>query len=489
MNERILSLQQPGLQLRQAQQLALTPALKQSLQILAMPALELSQYLRAQAEQNPTLELDEYNEEDEGSSQDAQERELAYDEAAYEDNWQRFLSVAQYEPHLYAAATREAAPPELSATLPAREEQELYSLLRIQLALKDAPPIVKAAAAQIIEYLDEDGYLSLPLSNLALESDYGENMLTEALGLVQSLEPPGVAARDLRECLRLQISAQEIERDLLCAVIERHLPDVAANRVREAARALKISALRVEAAFKHIRGLSPRPAANFSGGADTFFIIPDVIIRQINDEYIVLLNDSLLPRLFISPYYCKPDPLLLRDKETADYIKRALGEAASLLRNIEKRRQTVYRLALLTLERQRGFLEQGLAALVPWTMKEAAQDLQAHESTVSRAIAGKYVQTPRGLFPWKFFFPRSYAGQPGAFTQAWIKEQLKELIATEDKDHPFSDAHLSQLLGERGIKLARRTVAKYREESGIAARQFRVINNCANKQKNSRAGN
>jgi RNA polymerase sigma-54 factor len=473
MNERINDPQQHGLLLRQMQQLTLTPALKQSLKILAMPSLELSLYIQAQAEQNPVLEVNEYEEEDDMNPRLVAEHELVYDEASYEENWQCFLDIAQYEPHLYAAASREATPPELSAALPAREEQELYTLLRLQLALKDTSPAIKDAAAQIIEYLDEDGYLSLPLSNLAAESNYSEDLLTEALALVQSLEPLGVAARDLRECLRLQISAFESERDLLYAVIERHLPDVAANRVRETARALKISATRVEAAFRHIRALAPRPAAHYSNGGYTPYIIPDVIICLLDGEYRVFLNDSLLPQLYISPYYRRLDPLLLRDKEAADYIKRALSEADNLLRNIEKRRLTMYRLALFTLEYQRGFLKQGLSALTPLTMKETAQMLQLHESTISRAIAGKYIQTPRGLFPWNFFFPRSYTNQIGALTPAWAKEQLKELINAENKAYPLSDQRLSEILEKRGAYLARRTVAKYREELGIAARQFR----------------
>jgi RNA polymerase sigma-54 factor len=165
--------------------------------------------------------------------------------------------------------------------------------------------------------------------------------------------------------------------------------------------------------------------------------------------------------------------LLLQDKAAATYIKRALGEAESLLRNIEKRRLTVYRLALLTVEQQRGFLEQGLAALSPFTMKKAGEELSLHESTISRAIAGKYVQTPRGLYPWKFFFPRAYITKSGALAPAWVKEQIKELIIAEDKARPLSDQRLTEILEERGLKLARRTVAKYREELGIAARQFR----------------
>jgi RNA polymerase sigma-54 factor len=248
---------------------------------------------------------------------------------------------------------------------------------------------------------------------------------------------------------------------------------VAANRVREAARALKSGVLQVEGAFKQIRGLAPRPAAHINGGAQAPYINPDVVIRKIDGEYQVLLNDSLLPRLHISHYYRERDPLLWQDKGAAAYLKRALGEAENLLRNIEKRRQTVYRLALLTLEQQRGFFEQGLSALSPLTMKEAAEELSLHESTVSRAIAGKYLQTPRGLFPWKFFFPRACAGGLGRLTPAWVKDQLKELIAAEHKSNPLSDRRLAEMLAEQGIKLARRTVTKYREELGIAARQFR----------------
>jgi RNA polymerase sigma-54 factor len=478
MNEGAQGRLEPALQLRQTQQLALTPALQQSLHILALPALELSLYIRAQVEQNPLLELAEFSEEADSGEAEAPHfagaEKLAYDEAAYEESWQRYVNAAQYEPHLYAASAREAAPPDLSAVLPAREEQGLATQLRLQLALKQAPTALKEAAELIIEYLDGDGYLSLPLSALEAESGCGAAVLEQALALVQSLEPPGVAARDLRECLRLQIGSHETERELLCTVIENHLPDVAAQRVREAARALKVSAARMERVFQRIRALAPRPAAHLSGGGgEAAYIAPDVIIRQEGAQYQVLLNDSLLPRVYISPVYRRAEPLLRQDKEAAAYVKRALGEAHSLLRNIEKRRQTVYRLALLTAERQHGFFEHGPACLAPWTMKEAAEQLELHESTISRAIAGKYVQTPRGVFLWKYFFPRAYGAGPGALTPAWAKEQLKELVAVEDKARPFSDRRLAEILGKRGLTLARRTVAKYREQLGIAARHLR----------------
>lgn len=459
------------LSLQQKQGLVLTPALTQSLHILTLPVLELAEYVREQVEENPALELGEPD----GAGEDTPAaRDLAYDETAYEENWQRQLLSAPDEQRFYGSL---AAAPErdgLSPVLAAREEQGLTQLLRLQLAMREAPAQLLAAALLIIEHLDEDGYLSLSLPRLAEFCGCAEAQLYPALALVQSLEPSGVAARDLRECLRLQVGGDEPQRELILAVIDNHLPDVAKNRVRETARALKASAEQIEYAFTRIRALNPRPAAGMEGhSADTQYIVPDVFVRKIDGEYYILLNENLEPRLHIGSYYRRLDPQYRQDEEVQEYLRQKLAAAQSLIRNIERRRQTIYRLAQIVVERQRGFLEHGLAALSPLTMKEVAEQAELHESTVSRAIAGKYVQTPRGVYEWKFFFPRAYGEKDGEITPAWVKEQLAELIAGEDKADPYSDQRLQELLATRGAKVARRTVAKYREALGIPPRSMR----------------
>ncbi|MCL1975661.1 MAG: RNA polymerase factor sigma-54 [Firmicutes bacterium] len=476
MNKQVKTLPTPGLELRQTQQLTLTPALKQSLHILTMPALELNAYIRDQVEQNPVLEFSDYQEAADTSIIYGGQTPL-HNEYLYAKNRQDFSQNSSSEPPFLPTSDRDIKPLDINNFILAKEEPELISLLRLQLAMKKNSALVKGAAEQIIECLDEDGYFSLPLSSLAAESGYSELLLAEALALVQSLEPPGVGAQNLRECLCLQISAQEPERELLFAIIKRHLPDVAANRVHEAARSLKTTNDIIENAFRRIRSLTPYPAAHLQNSSIAVpYIIPDIIIQNDRGEFQVLLNDHILPDFHINSYYQQKNFWLFQDKETGLYIKHALAEAENLLRNIKKRRQTVYRLALFTVERQSGFFTQGLAALLPLSMKEAGKQLSLHISTISRAVAGKYIQTPRGMYPWKFFFPRAQISKAGAVTQAWAKEQLKEVIAKENKTNPLSDMLLTEIMKERGIYLARRTITKYREELGIQTQRQRRRN-------------
>jgi len=483
------------LDLQQKQGLFLTPVLAQSLHLLTLPLLELAEYVQAQVEENPALELGSDQEAEEGNDPaagdlrygvtvqdqavypEAAYNETVYDEAAYaetayEENRRNYLLAAGAGADFFGNAALAWTQGSVNPPLAARQEQDLPSMLRLQLALREAPRELRQAARQIIEHLDGDGYFTLPLTRLSELCGHEEALLQQALSLVQSLEPAGVAARDLRECLRLQIGAAELQRQLILAVIERHLSDVAKNRVQETARALKVSAEQVKRAFTRIRALHPQPAAGLCGvRTETPYIVPDIIVHQVAGEYHISLNENLEPRLHISAYYRHPHTRL--DEEARKYMQEKMAAAMTLIRNMEKRRETIQRLAQITLERQRGFLADGLAGLIPLTMKEVAAAAAIHESTVSRAIAGKYIQTPRGMYAWKFFFPRAYGRVGDMKTPAWIKAQLSELIAREDKAHPYSDRRLQELLAGRGLIIARRTVTKYRENLGIGARAMR----------------
>ena len=463
--------------IQQKQGLFLTPMLTQSLHILTLPVLELAEYARAQTEENPVLELGPDQETDgdnnpaAGLPDDETNYDDAYGETAFEEKRRDYFADVREVTTLYGGATPVFEQRDL---ISARQEQDLSSLLRLQLATRAAPRDLKEAARQIIEHLDGDGYFSLPVARLAELSGYNEELLLQALTLVQSLEPAGVAARDARECLRLQIGALEPRRELILAVIEHHLEDVAKNRAYDTARALKVSVEQVKRAYARIRALHPKPAAGLSDTRpETPYIAPDIIVSKIDGEYQVFLNENLEPRLHISAYYRHPYMLARQDEEVKKYLQEKMTAAMALIRNMEKRRETIHRLAQITMQRQRGFLDKGPAGLISLTMKELAEAAAMHESTVSRAIAGKYIQTPRGMYAWKFFFPRAY-GLPGdKKAPAWIKAQLSELIAGEDKARPFSDRRLQELLAERGLLAARRTVAKYRESLGIGARTMR----------------
>lgn len=456
------------LQVQQRQGLIMTPALTQALQILAMPALELSQFVQEQLEENPVLETKEYSEEQQSGGQ---EERINYDETAVEEIWQRLLKAHSEEPGIYAPLLKEEG---YKQVLRAPEEQQLPTFLRLQLATMAGSPAAKTAAEYLIEHLDENGYLALPLEQLSLSGGFSVEVAEQALTLLQSLEPTGVGARDLAECLALQIGPAEPQRDLVLRIITQHLDDLARNRVRDLARVLKVSVEAVEEAFARIRELNPRPAGFFAGGAQPVqYIVPDIFVTKAGDDYQVTLNENLEPKLQISSFYRHFATSSWQDPDAQEYMKQKLNAAINLIRNIEKRRDTVYRLAQIVVERQRGFLENGLPGLAPLTMKDVADQAELHESTVSRAIAGKYIQTPRGVFEWKFFFPRAYDTEQGQVAPAWVKSQLLELVEAEDKHKPFSDTQLQELLDQRGISVARRTVAKYREQLGIPARAIR----------------
>jgi len=470
------------LRLVQSQRLVVTPELRQAIKILRLTSLELAAYLQEQVLQNPLLELVEdaasaETGEPTVSGEETPEEEPAPQSQDEPEDWVEYFQDSSDLGYL-GPRERPADQPSPVETIPDRTAG-LTGHLLLQLHLLPLAQEVVRGAEAVIEALDEDGYLRTGLGLLGETVGVGADDLDRALGVVQQMDPPGVGARDLRECLLLQLGARGMKDSLAARIVGDHLEDVAASRLGKIASALSEPAARVQSAVEVIRGLEPRPGAVFSRPDSNRYVIPDVIIERVAGDYVVVLNDSIVPRLRINPFYRRlvsaarasgGAPEADRNGEAAEFLGRRLRSALWLLRCIEQRRTTLHRVVESIAGQQRAFLDHGIRHLRPLTLKDVAADVGVHESTVSRAIAGKYAQTPRGTFELRFFFGSGLASRGGGrVSSRSVKRVIRELIEAEDPRSPHSDQKLVELLERRGASLSRRTVTKYRKELGLPA--------------------
>jgi len=458
-----------------SQRLVMTPALRQAVEILQLGAVELATYLQEQALGNPLLDLGEdlLTREELGQVEEAP----AAPDADQVDEWLDYfadssdLGLAERPP----AADR-PAPIEAVAT----GGGSLADHLRLQLALQDLSVELHAAAETLIAALDEDGYLRIPLEELAAAAASPPKIMAQALSLVQQMEPAGVAARDLAECLLLQLEAlartapggqgaRAAETTLATVLVREHLDDLAAGRLGKLAQAIGATADQIAGALELIRGLDPRPGLAFAGEGSIRYIVPDAMIERVGNEYLVLINDAALPQLRINSYYRSLGSAGAEGPGVSAYVAERLRAALWVLRCVEQRRATLHRVVTAMARRQQRFLERGVRHLAPMTLKDVAAEVGVHESTVSRAVANKYVQTPQGAYELKFFFTSALdaAEGQGQVSSASVKQVLRELIDAEDARAPHSDQRLVELLHRRGAQLSRRTVTKYRRELGV----------------------
>jgi len=338
-----------------------------------------------------------------------------------------------------------------------------------QLSMLDVPEDVRRAAQAVIGSLDNDGLFVGKCSEIAALTGVTKEAAEQGLRVVQQLDPPGVGARNLTEALAIQMEYLGIEEPLLVKVIENHLDDIAANHYRKVARALKVDEAEVRRVVEILRSLNPRPAGAFSPGPSPGYIVPDVAVRRFSDEWVIIPNNEAIPTLKVSPRY----RAMLRtgsqaDDDTRRYLKDKIRSAESFIRNVDRRKDTVTRITQIILEVQDEFFEDGKGLLRPLRLEDVAVELGVHLSTVSRGVTGKYMATPYGLFELKHFFSGGYRTTTGMDVAATsIKQRLRELVREEDPTKPLSDQRLAELLSEEGVTVARRTVAKYREELHI----------------------
>jgi RNA polymerase sigma-54 factor len=336
-----------------------------------------------------------------------------------------------------------------------------------QLRLSNFDAEGQRIGATIIYNLNDDGYLDTPLEELAVQLEVGVAQIEKVLRQVQRLDPPGVGARDLRECLLAQLRNHGMEESLAARIIAKHLVLLEKHRYPEIARELGVALEMVREAAKTIALLEPKPGRDY-GGAEPAYIVPDVYIQKVGDDFVVTLNESAVPRLRLANYYQR----VLNDgtvaASTKEYLNERMRSARLLVRSIFQRQQTIAKVANSIVKFQHAFFEHGISQLKPLVLKDVAEDIKMHESTISRATANKYAHTPRGIFELKFFFTSGVKATDGGDVSAeTVKEKIRELVGTEPASNPLSDQALAEMLSNDRIRIARRTVAKYRDALGI----------------------
>ena len=437
------------------QELKLTPQLLQSMEVLQMNAQELLEYLNRVTEENPVLE-----------QEDSAALRYSYEELRQKASW--------LDGGVYGATFThdDAAFPERGAV--DKETESLSSFLCDQLERKRLPKPLLALAKYMAELVDEDGYLAPEDLDGLTELKIPLSLISEALETLQSLDPAGVGARSLSECLLLQLARQEHVSPAVMDITARFLPELGKKHYGPICRELGLTMEEVRAAEKVISGLDPHPGRAFQPAEPTVYVRPDVFIVELDGELRAVLNEYYLPQISVSDYYVR----LLRESdepETRDYLRQKLQQAKWLLNSLERRGGTLRRCADAILEAQRPFFTGQTTALAPMSLSTLADTLGLHPSTISRAVRGKYLQCRQGTYPLRYFFSRAVTEQ-GPSRQA-VQQKLLALLASEDPCHPLSDQRLCRLLAEDGMEVARRTVAKYRMELGVgssAARKHRI---------------
>ncbi len=441
----------------------LSPQVYQGLSILAMPIVDLQQLIEVEMLENPVLEVDESESEPLEGEESSDERED--DERSWDEWLEMYEDLDSMEP---------TAPRDPNAETANTEDfvggvQTFDDYLLNQLALLDISDDVARAGRAVIGSLDADGFFVGSLDEIAALTGVSRRAAEQGLEAVQQLDPPGVGARDLTEALALQMEFLGLEEPLLSRIIQSHLDDVASNHYRKIARALKVDEDEVRRLVDVLRALNPRPAGAFSPGPSPGYIVPDVTLRRFDDEWVITSNNEAVPSLRVSPRYRS----MLKSGSTADdetrkYLKDKIRSAESFIKNVDRRKDTVTRITQIILEVQSEFFEDGKGLLRPLRLEDVAVEIGVHLSTVSRGVTGKYMATPYGLFELKHFFSGGYRTTQGMDVAATsIKQRLRVLVGEEDPAKPVSDQRLAELLSQEGVTVARRTVAKYREELHI----------------------
>ncbi len=465
---------------RLQQRLVMTPALQMAIRLLQLNKLELEDVLQEEMVENPMLEEREDREEGidatvEPAAEAAPEAEEAapeevdsFDEINIEAYFQDYYDAQPGTPSMREHRD-ELLLENTLADRPTMEEQ-----LGWQLEMSHTTELEMKIGQAILGNLDGEGYLTASIEELQAMGDWSQEAVEAALARVQQLDPPGVAARDLRECLLLQLEHLEATDTLAYRIVDEHLDLLKARRHTDIARACGVRPAEVEAAVEVIQSLNPKPGVVFTTEPSRY-IVPDVTVVKDGDVYRVVLNEDGLPKLRISRLYRQ----MLRSrgklpKDAAEYLQGKLKSALWLIKSYGQRQRTIQKVAESIVKHQRPFFEDGLVELRPLVLRDVADDIEMHESTVSRVVNGKFMHTPQGIFEMKFFFHSALGHASGAeVSSVSVKEKIRKLIAAEDANKPLSDARVAVALTDEGLQIARRTVAKYREEIGIPASKVR----------------
>jgi RNA polymerase sigma-54 factor len=426
----------------------MTHELKQAIEILQYNSIELNEFINEELLNNPIIEKptteekshDEIDWKSLSNEMDRDRKTYNNVQAAEDVNYDNFVAG----------------------------EDTLNDFLKDQLKFTLLSDEQMEVALYIIENLDENGFLDLSNDEIGIKYNKESEEIESIIDVLQNFEPAGVVARSLKECLLIQACKKGVADILVFEIIENFLDDLGNNRLNNIAKKLKVDIEAVKSAALYIRTLEPKPGREFSSMRDIRYIKPDVVVEKIDGEYVILVNDFTAPKLNISNYYRK----LLNDvdttKDTSEYINTKLNQALKLIKSIEQRRNTIFRVVEAILDYQYEFFEKGKMYLKTLNLKDIANEIGVHESTVSRAVNGKYMQCSSGLYEIKYFFQSgvSSASGEGVSSQS-IKDIISEMIAEENTKKPLSDQIISTRLKDIGVKVSRRTVAKYRDELGI----------------------
>jgi RNA polymerase sigma-54 factor len=466
---------QPKLNLRLAQKQILTPGLVQMVSVLALNRLELREMINQEITENPMLEVlgddgvvsEEYT--DETFLKEETEK---VPEAEGANPFDEFDVSSFFTKYLDTPAASGASNEHEEIERPGFDKflsspQSLADHLMWQLSVSICSEQVRKAAELIIGNLDENGYLMTTLEEIAQSNEYTMDDVEEALAVVQEFDPPGVAARDLKECLILQLKLVDPQNTLAQQIVSDHLKMLQNNQLKEIARALNRPVEAVKRAVDVVKRLDPRPGLRYNK-TEPRLVEPDVQFRKVDGEWQAFLNDDDLPQLRLSPVYRRLLQRDAADRDVRNYVKERFTAAVQLMKNIEQRKHTIVRVCQSILRRQRDFLEYGVDHLKPMMIKEVAEEVGVHPSTVSRAVASKYAHSPQGVFELRYFFSESVNGpQGGEMSLLSLKRRVKKMIEEEDATHPLTDEQIAKRLDEEGIHVTRRTVAKYREDLRI----------------------
>lgn len=485
---------QPRLSLRVAQKQILTPGLVQMVSILALNNLELGQMIRQEMMENPVLEEvalegPALEEEEETAAQEERAAPTALErvrektltnslpDAGTESMGGDFEFSQYFDDYLDSSSTATRAEiiekPSFENFL--SKPQTLTDHLTWQLGFATVDDEVRSAASEIIGNLDEDGLLKATVEEISASSGHSCERVERGLQLVQEFDPVGVAARDLRECLLIQLRGMGETNPLAVAIVENHLRQVQNKQYREIARAVNRPVNAVIAAVDLIKSLDPRPGQRYNK-VEPRLIQPDVFFVKVGENYNIVLNEDDIPQLRLSQTYKKMVEKNGSPKEVREYVRERFGSALQLLKNIEQRKLTILRVCESIVRRQREFLDLGIDYLKPMMIKEVAEELGVHPSTVSRAVAHKYAHTPQGVFELRFFFSEAVSGPMGSETSLIIlKRRVKKMIEEEDSQNPLTDEEITRQLNAEGIQVTRRTVAKYREDMKIPSTHQRRV--------------
>ena len=468
------------LSLRQSQRVVMTPLLQQAIQLLQLSTLELQDVVQKELLENPLLEEvtpDTPETTDAPVTPDSPPAptveqvtteappttERQTDELPFDFNAVMSADDDHEERSLVSQEDREDLPFENVV----RTHVSLADHLEEQLRYASEDAAVRRIGAQIIGNLDEDGYLRAELEEIAQRCGATAEEVTRVLELVQGFDPPGVAARSIQECLLLQLKRDPLPDPVSVDIIETYFDDLSRRRYQDIARAMKLPVDRIMESVEEIMGLEPKPGRRF-GGNDSRYIVPDVFVYKLGSDYTIVLNEDGIPRLRVNSLYRSLLKGAGSGDEAKQYVEQKLRSALWLIKSVDQRQRTLRKVTQSIVKFQRDFLDRGLPHLRPLSLRDVGEDIGMHESTISRVTTNKYVETPQGLFELKFFFHSGIASGDGAMVSSVsVKKMIQDLLANEDPSKPLSDQEVAQILKGRALTIARRTVAKYREELGI----------------------